>query len=426
METIFRLKDSFFEYLSPVAKRRRTTGPSTPSHEDQEPKFATPSTEPQGRKGKVIAIGKFSKVHHEVHYTNGINSRKRRREDDDGNPKIERESAISIRPDESASNISPYTSEESFVEGEDDESSPIDVKGSKMEDVPEVDEGDLYDGMTAAEREEAEAAAKVEDYLARQAELAARMADIEKARVEKNWHPDAFFLFERFCMRAFEPVIPKEYAPDFRTLPDDLFTEPENAFVNYHTDSLYPACRALLALHRLGLEVRMKIEVGRPVDRYIVKQITDYMKWAERDGGYRNLRFIPVLTVVAAKTTQTTSSMVASVFSEMKFLAERHREHLAALPGSRINSYGHVEYARPPPLLYGIVVANANVILVTLDSAGPDATLEHIQHFDLTRKAEDVWNGFAIAYTVIMARNYIMSIKDTLEEDDYAPDDVDA
>lgn len=426
MDTIFRLKDTFLGYLSPASKRRRTTGPSTPSHEDQEPKFATPSTEPQGKKGKVVAIGKFTKVHHEIHYTNGVNSRKRRREDDDEETKIERESAMSIRPDESASNISPYTSEESFIEGEENESSHIKVKRPMIEDAPEVDEEESYEGMTEAEREEAEAAAKVEEYLARQAELAARMADIEKARIEKNWHPDAFFLFERFCMRAFEPVIPKEYVPDFRTLPEDLFTEHESAFVDYHTDSLYPACRALLALHRLGLEVRMKIEVGRPVDKYIVKQITDYMKWAERDGGYRNLRFIPVLTVVAAKTTQTTSSMVASVFSEMKFLGERHREHLAALPGSRVDAHGQIEYARPPPLLYGIVVAKANVILVTLDSVSPDATLEHIQHFDLTRKAEDVWNGFAIAYIVIMARNYIMSIKDTLEPDDYVPDDVDA
>jgi len=106
MDTIFRLKDTFFEYLSPASKRRRTTGPSTPSHEDQEPKFATPSTEPQGRKGKVVAIGKFTKVHHEIHYTNGTKSRKRRREDVDEEMKIEKESAMSIRPDESASNIS--------------------------------------------------------------------------------------------------------------------------------------------------------------------------------------------------------------------------------------------------------------------------------------------------------------------------------
>jgi len=311
------------------------------------------------------------------------------------------------------------------MDGEEDDGSQIEVKASHVE----LMEGNTVEpdgSMTAAEREEAEAAAKVEDYLARQAELAARMADIERAKVEKNWHPDAFFLFERFCMRAFEPVLPKEYEPDFRTLPEDIYTDRESAFVNYHTDTLTYPCKALIALHNLGLQVRIKIEVGRPVDKYIVKQIKNYMKWAERDGNYGNLRFIPVLTVVAAKTTQTTQSMVASVFCEMKFLAERHREHLAALPGSYINSLEQIVYARPPPLLYGIVVAKANVILVTLDSASPDATLEHIQHFDLTKKAEDVWNGFAVAYIVIMARNYILSIKDTLEMDDHVPEDVDA
>ncbi len=52
--------------------------------------------------------------------------------------------------------------------------------------------------------------------------------------------------------------------------------------------------------------------------------------------------------------------------------------------------------------------------------------MSHIQHFDLTKKDEDVWNGFAVMYIVIMARNYIMSVKDILEVDTRVPEDVDA
>jgi hypothetical protein len=37
----------------------------------------------------------------------------------------------------------------------------------------------------------------------------------------------------------------------------------------------------------------------------------------------------------------------------------------------------------------------------------------------------DVWNGFAVAILVIMARNYIMTIRDELELDDESSDDPD-
>lgn len=85
-----------------------------------------------------------------------------------------------------------------------------------------------------------------------------------------------------------------------------------------------------------------------------------------------------------------------------------------------------MKYRRPPPLLYGLIVAQSIVIIVTLDSAKPEATVRHMSHFDLTEKGMDVWNGFAIAFVVIMSRNYILSIKDDLEIDDTPSTDEDA
>lgn len=109
----------------------------------------------------------------------------------------------------------------------------------------------------------------------------------------------------------------------------------------------------------------------------------------------------------------------------MEFLARKHRE-LLVLPSPRINECGETElYSKQPPLLYGIIVAQTLAIFVTLDSADPEAKLRHIAHVDLKVHGHAVWNGLAIAIVVVIARNYIMSIKDDLEEDDVESSDPD-
>jgi hypothetical protein len=84
-----------------------------------------------------------------------------------------------------------------------------------------------------AAREEAENEAKVQEYLARQAELALIREDVEKARASGTWHPDELFLYERLAMRSFEELLPQEWQIDFRTLPELLFTkDDEKTFIN--------------------------------------------------------------------------------------------------------------------------------------------------------------------------------------------------
>jgi hypothetical protein len=182
----------------------------------------------------------------------------------------------------------------------------------------------------------------------------------------------------------------------------------------------------LQSLLSLGLRVREKVEFGGSVEKLVSKEIANYIKWSEKDGGFSNLRFLPVLTVVTGRPRQTPDSMSDSLTKQLKFLAEKHREHLAH-PEGRVNELGEIElYTRQPPLLYGILVAQTVVMFVTLDSSNPDASVRHFNHFNFKDKDMDVWNGFALAFIVIVARNYIMSIKDELEEDDVSVSDVDA
>jgi hypothetical protein len=155
----------------------------------------------------------------------------------------------------------------------------------------------------------------------------------------------------------------------------------------------------------------------------ITREIKAYIKWAENDGDYRKRCFIPVLTLVSARRRQTTESLSNSITNEMMFLAQKHREDLA-IPSEGQN--GAVKYRRPPPLLYGIIVAQSMAIFVTLDSANPDAKVRHLTHFDFKEKDMVVWNGFAIAFIVTMAKDYIISIRDDLEIDDTPDSDPDA
>ena len=133
-------------------------------------------------------------------------------------------------------------------------------------------------------------------------------------------------------------------------------------------------------------------------------------------------RFIPVLSFISAKRGQSTDSLSNAITKKLTYLASKHRENLALSSGK----VGAIEYRSPPPLLYGIIVARSIVIFVTLDSANPDAKVRHLTHFDLTEHRMVVWNGFAIAYIVTMAKDYIISVRDDLEIDDTPYEDPDA
>lgn len=175
-------------------------------------------------------------------------------------------------------------------------------------------------------------------------------------------------------------------------------------------------------LLRLGVLVRDKESLGLEPESLIEREINRYIKYTEKDGGYHRKRFLPVISVVKARPQQEVNSITKAISTEMMFLAQKHRENL----GYQVDDTSEPDAnKRTPPLLYGMIVARAVVIFVTLDSADPNATLRHLNHFDFTVKKMDVWNGFAIALMAICARNYTMALKDDLEDDDEPMSDPD-
>jgi hypothetical protein len=425
MDQLFKLKDTFIAYLSPN-KRRRTVGPITPSLGPAQRSYE-PISEPQDKKALATLRAKVNQKSFSPSDTRfAAGSRKRAREDDND---IEDE-ASEVSPEESVSQITPV--EESGEESVNSRSS----------------EGEEHSEMSLEEEMEEEVEVspedKVEEYLARQAELALRKEAIADVKAQGTWHPEEIFLFERLSMRSFEELLPATWQIDFPTLPEILFTPiQEKTFINYNYGSscygklTWNLCneiklttelgvKALQSLLNLGGRVKDKIEAGRPCERLIAKEIQRYIKWSERDGGFNKMRFIPVLTVVAARHKEAIASISKSITDQMEFLAEKHRESLA-LAKPRTDERGELNlYSRRPPLLYGIIVAQTMTIFVTLDSSDPQARLRHVSHFDFKEKNVDVWNGVALAIIVIVARNYLMSIKDEFEVDDASSSDPDA
>ena len=217
MNQLFRLKENIVQFLSPPSKRQRTL-PATPIKAGEHA-YLTPQSHPDlpVMNAQVAVLARIQ--HTYMTPTDSVNPRKRRREDDNEEDDVEVKAVRSpVSPFDSISNI-------------DVKQESISASSSESGDeyVEETIEQDLKTGLPT---EQDTADDKVTEYLARQAELAIRLGDIDKVRAEAALHPDAFFLFERIAMRNFEEILPTIYKRDFPTLPDHIFTDVvENQFV---------------------------------------------------------------------------------------------------------------------------------------------------------------------------------------------------
>lgn len=209
MNSLFRLKDNILHFLSPPAKRRRTL-PATPV-KTEEHRYLTPHSDVPTKKDQASMLARLQQ-----NYTPETtkNPRKRAREDDDEEDEDETPlTGSNVTPDDSISNMD--------VKQENTSNSSLSVTENLEEEIQQ-------DLTTELPTEQDTADEKVTEYLARQAELAIRLGDIERVRAEHELHPDALFLFERISMRSFEEILPMGYKRDFPTLPEELFTDNED------------------------------------------------------------------------------------------------------------------------------------------------------------------------------------------------------
>ena len=250
MDQLYKLKDTVFGYLSPKRsaepsgpdpKRRRTVGPGTPSKDIAGERVYQPMSEPRGEKAQAAV---YRRVTTKYFSRSDTNPRKRGREDDkEDNDLAEGEQLVDGDEDdemnldnsgEVASSLGPEDSPSQITSNGDDD---------EEEEDEDEDEGEEYNDEEEVELpqdEEASAREKVQEYLARQAELALKKEAIEEVKLKGDWHPSEVFLFERLSLRSFEELIPREWQIDFRTLPEDLFNEnKDKVLINYNCSPSY-------------------------------------------------------------------------------------------------------------------------------------------------------------------------------------------
>lgn len=178
------------------------------------------------------------------------------------------------------------------------------------------------------------------------------------------------------------------------------------------------ATSALSSLVTLGGRVRALLEFHKPQEQLIKRELENYIKWSERDGGYVSKRFIPLLCLVAGRPGQELPALSQAITDQLEFLAVNHRQALALPSPGRVDELGEPKmFSRPPPVVYGVIIAHCVTVFVTLDSGKLNAKPKTIAHFDFSNKDMDVWNGFALAILVCMVRNQLMAMRDEMETD---------
>jgi hypothetical protein len=150
------------------------------------------------------------------------------------NPKEPGPDNESLSPEDSPSQITHNYEEEDEIDGNEVNGEGVDHEENEEGDDNEVEYEDELGN------EEALARQKVQEYLARQAELALKKEAIAEVKLQGDWHPDEVFLFERLSLRSFEPIIPKKWKIDFKTLPDEIFhTDKDQVLINYNCSPSY-------------------------------------------------------------------------------------------------------------------------------------------------------------------------------------------
>ncbi|KAM0145085.1 hypothetical protein ACHAP3_000207 [Botrytis cinerea] len=396
MDQIFKIKDAVVNYLSPVAKRRRTMGgPQTPGYIefDDEHQFLS---EPQNnRRSLNFAYGRMNQsyISNEDRTTPTRNPLKRSREDDE----IE-------GPIFSGDETSPKQSSSHNVTESGDESENPDYMDEDDDDEEEEDQ------ISAQQ--------KVDEYLAKQAaEFAMAKETVERARADGEWSPEELFLLERLQYMGHEGLLP-HWAKErnFRTVPEAMFCPDDNALLGESSKSIQ---MLEFLVHYLPRRVHDRYYGGSgPPEAQMRQWIGKYVEWTERDGGYHRKKFIPVLCLVEGRWRAPAAETTKRLKDQMNFHAESWRRTLQR-PPPVVNEFGQTEiYFRRPPLIYGILYIQAKALFVTLDSSDPLAKIRDIHVCDFLDSSKHFWHAISVAIVAKIAQKYMMSIIDTLEDDD--------
>jgi hypothetical protein len=236
---------------------------------------------------------------------------------------------------------------------------------------------------------------------------------------DAGWDDDYITLVQRIKLRGHEPLMPQRWRFGFRSMPDSLFSETNDAFVSSARNEYFRAEKALEKLLDLGGQVRDSLIESTPTrpHRQIRQNIEAYQKWAALDSDLDPDAVIPVLALVVRPGDTPATELHQIANQKLANLAARYRKAFRVLQSTEASpaSKASSQYSYPIPTLYALVASHALIAVMAYrpEDASPDA--KPIAFFDMKDSNYDVWNSLALAITLCHARNVQMRIAEDTE-----------
>ncbi|KAI8309856.1 hypothetical protein K4K61_001325 [Colletotrichum sp. SAR11_59] len=161
-----------------------------------------------------------------------------------------------------------------------------------------------------------------------------------------SWADDEFKLFKILFMRQYSPLLPGDWQMSFRgiPIPDILFASSvaHPPIINTRSGNDFKATKALARLIDLTREVRGLAQTGQRhrASALITKRLQEYAKWAEHDGEYDTLDYVPNIIIDAVDTSQTPQAIEEHMQNRLRIAAASQRAHWRA---ERAPESGHNE-----------------------------------------------------------------------------------
>ena len=149
-----------------------------------------------------------------------------------------------------------------------------------------------------------------------------------------------------------------------------------------------------------------QVGIQHKIARTIEKELKRYIKWAMQDAGLDHYEFMPNISIKrfdsAKINKRNTARMIERYFHDW---AVDYRAYYAEMPG-----------VTPPRLLYGLVIIQHAVMLLTIDSARPKAKARCFADFNIAQ--EDQWldSSLNIAIPIHLARKRLVQMAEDLQK----------
>jgi hypothetical protein len=249
----------------------------------------------------------------------------------------------------------------------------------------------------------------------------ARVGSLDDERVSKDqllargWPSNTVWLIQRIHNRGREPLFAFHWRMDFPMMPEGMFLPPGHPHPGYIfsiRDKDFRAKHAFERLMQLGPKVRDKLTVGFAPEDLVVRELKEYIKWADWDSMNQFPNY-PFVEIYAGGRDKDVNVMQDTLLLRLSQLHKHWQNastdaHAPQRPPSFIGTPRRADDTLPPPL-YGILVSHTLLGIVAFMPPGAENSdsigyLRTVGVFDFNVVGYDVWTSLALALLVVHVR----------------------